>query len=363
MIPIVTNEKTTMAATGPLFAETTSHTKRVLAIMLTTIVPVRLWASMKIQHLRCFTHIAEKGGIRAAADELGLSATAVSLALRELERHIGASLFVRQPQGVALTYAGRRLLAHARLILTQIERAEEEIEQIQGLTGGGVTASVTPWVSQTILPRALSDFRRLRAGVRLDFTEAIGASHAGLRDGTLDFSIGLAAPKNLSANFISRNLFSCGLAIVARVGHPLANATSLRDITDQNWVMTMREDAHEQRHSNMFARHGLALSPNQVHYARSTLILTAMMEGSDMLTVCPWPLVESPLMRSRMIALPIREELPEMTTSLVMRRGDTLSTAAQLMIECVAEAAKACLDSNNPAIRRMMHSVEPLGNP
>lgn len=71
---------------------------------------------MKIQHFRCFAYIAEKGSMRAAAEELGLSATAVSLALRELERHTGAPLFTRQPQGVALTYAGRRLLAHARLI-------------------------------------------------------------------------------------------------------------------------------------------------------------------------------------------------------------------------------------------------------
>jgi DNA-binding transcriptional LysR family regulator len=313
---------------------------------------------MKIHHLRCFINIAEKGSMRAAAEHLGLSATAVSLALRELERHTGAPLFSRQPQGVLLTYAGRRLLAHARLILAQVERAEEEIGQIQGLTGGAVTIGVTPWVSQTILPRALSDFQRMRAGVRLDVTEAIGTSHEGLRDGSLDFSIGLAAPRALSANFVARDLFRCGLAIVGRTGHPLANATSLRDLAAQNWVMTMREDMHEQRHSNMLKRHGLKLSATQVHYARSTLVSMAMIEGSDMLTVCPWPLVESPLMRSRMIALPIKDELPEMTTSLVMRRGDTPSAAAQLMIECFIEAARTCHDSAELAVRRMMTSVE-----
>ncbi|WP_168788468.1 LysR family transcriptional regulator [Paraburkholderia aromaticivorans] len=313
---------------------------------------------MKIQHLRCFAYVAEKGSMRAAAEELGLSATAVSLALRELERHTGAPLFTRQPQGVALTYAGRRLLAHARLILAQIDRAEEEIEQIRGLKGGAVTVGVTPWITQTILPRALADFQRLRADVRLDFTEAIGTSHAGLRDGTLDFSIGLAPPKAQSANFISRDLFSCGLAVVGRIGHPFSSCTSLRDLADQSWVMTMREDMHEQRHSNMLARHGLALKPDQVHYARSTLVSIAMMEGSDMLTVCPWPLVESPLLRMRMAALPIQDELPEMTTSLVMRRGDTPSATAQLMVECFIEAGKACRDSTEPAIRRMMTSVE-----
>jgi LysR family transcriptional regulator of abg operon len=184
-----------------------------------------------------------------------------------------------------------------------------------------------------------------------------------LRDGTLDFSIGLAPPRNQSANFISRDLFSCGLAIVGRIGHPLAGCTSLRALADQNWVMTMREDMHEQRHSNMLAQYGLKLSPDRVHYARSTLISIAMLEGCDMLTVCPWPLVESPPMRTRMAALPIQDELPSMTTSLVMRRGDTLSVPAQLMVECFVEAARASQDHNDLAIRRMMNSVEVLENP
>lgn len=47
-----------------------------------------------------------------------------------------------------------------------------------------------------------------------------------------------------------------------------------------------------------------------------------------------------------------------MTTSLVMRRGDTPSATAQLMVECFIEAGKACRDSTEPAIRRMMTSVE-----
>ena len=43
-----------------------------------------------------------------------------------------------------------------------------------------MTIGATPWVSQTILPRALADFQRMRSGVRLDFSEAIGTSHAAL---------------------------------------------------------------------------------------------------------------------------------------------------------------------------------------
>lgn len=317
---------------------------------------------MKTQHLRCFLQVADKGSMRAAADYLGVSATAVSQALRELERSVGVPLLTRQAQGVALTYAGRRLLQHARLILAQVERAEEEIAQIQGLKGGAIAIGVTPWVSQAILPRAIAEFQCMRPGVRLDIYESVGTAHTGLREGTLDFAIGLAPPANLLGAFLVRDLFVYGLAVIGRVGHPLAGATALRELGEQNWVMTLREDGREQRHSAMLASAGLALQPSQVHYARSGYIVQAMIDGSDMITVCPWPLVESPLMRHRVAAFSLQDKLPDMVTSLVMRRADTLSSAAQQFFDCFMIAAYACRDSLEPGIKRMMSSVEFLGD-
>lgn len=315
---------------------------------------------MKTHHLRCFIEVAEKGSMRSAAEHLGISAAAVSQALRELERNIGAPLLIRHSQGVSPTSAGQRLLVHARLIITHVDRAHNEIDEIRGLSGGTISVGVTPWVTQAVLPSALGGFQRVRPGVRLDVHESIGTAHTDLREGAIDFAIGLAPPQQLAASFISRNLFSCGLAVIGRVDHPRRHCTSLRDLADQSWAMTVPDDAYFQRHTELLESVGIAYNPANVHLARSGFIVLSMLEGSDMLAICPWPLVESPLMRDRVAALPIQDPMPDMVTSLIMRRADTLSVTAQTFLDCFTAAARQCHDSAVPAIRRMMNSVELL---
>lgn len=313
---------------------------------------------MKIQQLCYFVEVAEKGSVRAAAESLGVSPSAVSQALRELERSVAVPLLSREAQGATLTYIGRQLLNHARLILGQVARAEEEIEQLQGLTGGAIAIGVTPWISQSILPLALDRFRALRPDVRLDISEALGSAHPLLRDGTLDLAIGLPPPQHLGMSCFTRDIFSCGMAVVSRLDHPLAHCTSIQDLADQDWILTLRQDALEQPLTDMLKPYGIEPKPNKIHIARSTLIAIGMLETSDMLTVCPWPLVESMFLRNRIHALSIKEPLPEMRTSLIIRRNDTLSAAAQLFIDCFKEMIDICVHTNNPALKRVMSAVE-----
>ena len=77
-----------------------------------------------------------------------------------------------------------------------------------------------------------------------------------------------------------------------------------------------------------------------------------------MLTICPWPLLETPMLRGRVQALPIHKPLPEMHTAIIVRRNDTLSAAGQLFIDCFEDATTACVATDDPALKRIMNSVE-----
>ena len=314
---------------------------------------------MKLHQLRYFVSVATQGSVRAAAAAMGVSAASVSQALRELEAAMATPLIKREPHGTVPTYAGRQLLVHARLALGQLARAEEEIAQIRGLAGGTLCFGITPWISQSILPHALARFHTLRPDVRIDVTEALGSAHPRLRDGTLDLVIGVP-PRHAQSGFFARDLFRCGLAVVARLGHPLARCTSLRDLGDQDWVLTLREEGGEQPLAELLGPHEVAPAPERIHFARSALLAIGMLEVGDMLTICPWPLVETPLFRDRVQALPIREPLPDMPTSLLVRRSGTLSTAGQLFIDCFREATEVCANLDDLVLKRIMNSVELL---
>ncbi|MFN8680362.1 LysR substrate-binding domain-containing protein [Paracoccus sp. P2] len=69
---------------------------------------------IELRHLRYFVAAAEHGSFRKAGAALGLSQSAVSRCIADLEDQIGASLFHRHTWGISQTFAGQRLLATAR---------------------------------------------------------------------------------------------------------------------------------------------------------------------------------------------------------------------------------------------------------
>lgn len=73
--------------------------------------------------MRYFVAVADEGTFTRAAERLGMTQPALSRAIRGLEHAIGSALFVRQPQGVALTEAGRQFSGDARSVVEAAEAA------------------------------------------------------------------------------------------------------------------------------------------------------------------------------------------------------------------------------------------------
>ncbi|HZE40093.1 MAG TPA: LysR family transcriptional regulator, partial [Stackebrandtia sp.] len=67
--------------------------------------------------LRVIDAVARAGSFSAAATELGLTQSAVSHAVRAVERKLGAVLFERGRRGASPTAAGERAVVHARGVL------------------------------------------------------------------------------------------------------------------------------------------------------------------------------------------------------------------------------------------------------
>lgn len=65
-----------------------------------------------------------------ASEELFVSQSAISMAIKSLEADLGVRLIVRSPQSVAFTYEGEQLVQHARRILLECENAEREMADL-----------------------------------------------------------------------------------------------------------------------------------------------------------------------------------------------------------------------------------------
>ncbi len=89
-------------------------------------------ATLRIENLpldwvRSFETAGRLGSFTSAADEMNLTQAAVSQRIANLENHIGAQLFKRQPRGVTLTIEGEAWLPHVSQALLSLRRSAEEL--------------------------------------------------------------------------------------------------------------------------------------------------------------------------------------------------------------------------------------------
>ena len=128
------------------------------------------------QQLQAFLSVARHKSFSGAARELGVSRSAVSHTVRQLEEQLRVVLLARTTRSVSLTDAGRRLVDSAGPSLAQVAAALTEVSAQPGETVGRVRLSVPPtvwvwWSPSNVSPGAprvlqvLSLGRLRRAGI------------------------------------------------------------------------------------------------------------------------------------------------------------------------------------------------------
>jgi len=315
---------------------------------------------MKFHQFRALVAMADTGSIRAAARQLGISPAAATKAVRELEAEQQIALVTRNAHGIAFTEAGQALLVHARLVVHQMSRAQDELDARRGRGGGKLAIGVTPWLALSFLPDAVTLFRARMPEMQLEFYEGLlNIVMPRLRDGSLDFSLGKPGPASLHAEFTQTPIFATESAVVVRKEHPLAQAQTLSELQECEWLLNWDPASKEMIADDVFRRHGLPM-PRNVHLAHSFVVAMGLIMNTDMVSIFPWPLVETRFARENLCALTLKEEVDRTVVGVVARRGVPLSAAAECFLECLKEAIRAGEVSANPERRRLYHTLELL---
>lgn len=106
-----------------------------------------------VNSLLVFSSAAQYLSFTLAAKELGLTQPAVSHSIKQLERHLGVDLFIREHRALVLTLAGEKFYKDVVFGLGHIQQSAQAISQQSG-GGNRVTLSVTTaFASHWLLPR------------------------------------------------------------------------------------------------------------------------------------------------------------------------------------------------------------------
>jgi LysR family nitrogen assimilation transcriptional regulator len=114
---------------------------------------------MDLKQLDYFVHVADASSFSKAAQLLSVAQPALSRQIRALEVELRQALFLRNGRGVTLTPPGVRLLAHARGILQQVERARAELDESRDAPVGRVALGVPPSVGRVLSGPLVAEFR------------------------------------------------------------------------------------------------------------------------------------------------------------------------------------------------------------
>jgi LysR family transcriptional regulator, regulator of abg operon len=293
---------------------------------------------VKLSYLHHIVAVAERGSLRAAARHLGIAQPAITRSIRELERELGVTLCERRPKGVVLTPMGELFLKRAVTVLGELRRAREDIDQARGMTTGRVSIALSTAAQLALLPGALAGFRRRFPDVFLSIQEGLfPAIEAHLKSGELDFYVGPLPEQAPTKDLIVEKLFDNTRVVLARRGHPLAKAASLRDLVGARWIGTSVTQDSAAELGPVFQALGL---PNPV--IEMTLpsgpATTQAVVNSDLLVMVPEQWLAVSLASENLTTLPILEPLPAPPICLVRRVQMPLTPAAQYFADLIHRA-------------------------
>jgi DNA-binding transcriptional LysR family regulator len=129
---------------------------------------------MSIQNLRTLLAIAERGSFAAAARDVHLTESAVSMQVKALEAELGLVLFDRTRRPPVLTEAGRALLQDARELVRGYERLSRRKDDAEPVEGH-LRLGAVPSVLTGLLPGALAALQRKHPGLHVEIAMALSA--------------------------------------------------------------------------------------------------------------------------------------------------------------------------------------------
>ncbi|WP_017605124.1 LysR family transcriptional regulator [Nocardiopsis alkaliphila] len=194
-----------------------------------------------LRKLRVLRTLHELGTVRATAEALSMTPSAVSQQLSTLSEQAGVALLEAHGRRVRLTEAAHVLLRHTDVVLAQLERAEAELDRfVRGEVGRVRVGSFATAIPALVVP-ALDSLRRSHPKLRTRVHQAEAAEvYDLLAAGEIDIGLSLAAhaPGDQDGRYERGELLADPLDVALPAGHRAADAPapSLRDLAEEPWI-------------------------------------------------------------------------------------------------------------------------------
>lgn len=194
---------------------------------------------MNLMHWRLLVAVADQGSITAAAEQVGMTQSAASQAMANMEATLGAQLFTREPRKTFPTALGLSVIEQARVMMGALQAIRTTVDDARPLLRGSIRIASFPMVMATFLTPLLQRFRQLNPGIEVTTLDVTDSEVLTLLDaGLIDLGVVLNPKPERNASVLGRD---CWMAVLP-TDHPLAQrpanaSVSFEALLEQPFVL------------------------------------------------------------------------------------------------------------------------------
>lgn len=310
-----------------------------------------LMSRLKFKHLRLLVTVGETRNIFKAAQLLNMAQPAATKTIRDLENALDMLLFDRSSRGVTPTPFGELMIKHAKLILSQVKHASEELASLQGGISGRITVGTLLAASPALLPKSLARLKNERPNISISVIEGTNDMLIpGLLLGDIDVVVGRLPEIQEEEGVTSEILYYEPVAVVARKGHPLAkkDKLTLKDLVNEQWILPSTGTTLRSEIDNAFHKAKLNVPTNVIECVSILTNRTLLME-TDMIAAMPYQVIKTYEEIGLLEQLPIKLKADVGPVGMTIRSNTELTPAANYLLETLRLTAKN-MQQENPSI-------------
>jgi len=288
--------------------------------------------------LQAFVAVADHLNFRAAAEDLHLSATALSRRINQLESTLDSRFFERNTRRVELTPAGRAFLSHARTALEQLTGAVTGLRDFTAQQNGRLTIGCIPSAAHYFLPGILREYtaRNPRMLVRI-IDESATTILNSVISGESDFGLNFIGAQEPGIQF--RSILHEAYVLIVHKDHRLASRTKVAwsEVADERFVNVAKTSGNRLLLDTALANVP-RLPVTRLETARVSTLLGLVEAGLGVAAVPR--LAAPPDSRSAVVGIPLIKPVVHRHVGLIRRTQRPLRPAAQELYDMIYQAGR-----------------------
>ncbi|WP_437609954.1 LysR substrate-binding domain-containing protein [Erwinia sp. V71] len=289
-----------------------------------------------IRQLRVFVAVAQHGSFSQAGQSIGLSQSAVSHSIKELEAEMGIRLLDRTTREVMLTEAGQQLATRLERLLEELNTTLLDARSYGQQRSGTVRVAASQTISAHLMPQCLAASQQAYPEIKVMLRDRPQQwVLQSVRNAEVDF--GIVIDPLQSADFDCEAILAEPFLLLCRRDDALASVPEIRWEMLNGRPMVLQDYASGSRLLIDEALRGQQVQTEIVQEIGHPATLYPMVEAGIGISILP--ALALPLPEGR--PLMVRRILPEInrTLMLIRRKNRSLTPAAEVIWQEVRQQA------------------------